>query len=181
MKKPTSTVLLRIMMKRTISIFAIFILAAMLLMGCSFQANVNKKNPSIEDTLAHNTLLPDSVKYNPEGTYQVTFHSDKGGFKKMDLSQAYVAYYPTSVMDQIDAITSDDGSNEIPPLPDDAQVEINEAIGADQLQKIAVITIVTLDDNTLEVSFTDNDNPVEGKEYFFIIPNEGISGSVIPD
>lgn len=98
----------------------------------------------------------------------------------MDLSQAYVAYYPFTVIDQIDAITSSDGSEEIPPLPSDAQDALDEVVGEDQLEKIAVITVETADDRTLKVSFADKDNPVKGKEYYFIIPNEGISGRVIP-
>ena len=167
-------------MKRATVYFIAFILASMLLMGCSINVNKNKNNPSIEETLANDLLLPDPVKYDPEGAYHVTFRYEKGGFEKMDLSQAYVAYYPFTVLDQIDAITADDGAEEIPPLPADAQDALDEAVGADQLEKIAVITVETADDKTLKVSFTDKDNPVQGKEYYFIIPNEGISGKVIP-
>ena len=144
-------------MKKAAAYFLAFIFASTLLMGCSININANKNNPSIEETLANDLLLPDPVKYDPEGTYQVTFRYEKGGFKKMDLSQAYVAYYPLTVLDQIETITSDDGAEEIPPLPADAQDAIDEAAGTDQLEKIAVITVETADDKTLKVSFTDKD------------------------
>ena len=166
-------------MKRAAAYFIAFIFASMLLMGCSINVNKNN-NPSIEETLANDLLLPDPVKYDPEGAYHVTFRYEKGGFEKMDLSQAYVAYYPFTVLDQIEAITSNEGSEEIPTLPDDVQIEVDQTTGADHLEKIAVITVETKDDRTLIVSFTDKDNPVQEKEYYFIIPNEGISGKVIP-
>ena len=168
------------MMKRTVAVLFTFIFAAMLLTGCSIQINNNKNNPKIEETLANNKLIPDPVKYDPDGAYQVTFRFEEGGFEKMDLSQAYVAFYPLTIIDQIETITSDDGSDEIPLLPADAQTAVDEVTGAGQLEKIAVITIETVDDRTLKVSFTDKDNPVKGKEYYFIIPNEGVSGKVIP-
>ena len=168
------------MMKRSVAVLFAFILAAMLLTGCSIQVNMNKNNPSIEETLANSRLIPDPVKYDPDGAYQVVFRFKEGGFEKMDLSQAYVAFYPLTVMDQIETITSDDGSDEIPPMPADAQTAVDEAVGAGQLEKIAVITVETVDDRTLKVSFTDKDNPVKGKEYYFIIPNEGVSGKVVP-
>ncbi len=168
------------MMKRTVAVLFTFIFAAMLLTGCSIQINNNKNNPKIEETLANNKLIPDPVKYDPDGAYQVTFRFEEGGFEKMDLSQAYVAFYPLTIIDQIETITSDDGSDEIPLLPADAQTAVDEVTGAGQLEKIAVITVETVDDSTLKVSFTDKDNPVKGKEYYFIIPNEGVSGKVIP-
>ncbi len=168
------------MMKRSVAILFTLVLAAMLLTGCSIQINNNKNNPTIEETLANNKLIPDPVKYDPDGAYQVTFRYEEGGFEKMNLSQAYVAYYPFTVMDQIETITSGEGSVETPPLPADAQAAVDEVTGAGQLEKIAVITVETVDDRTLTVSFTDKDNPVKGKEYYFIIPNAGISGKVIP-
>ena len=167
-------------MKKVFVTVSLLILTALLLTGCSINVNMNKKIPDIEETLANSVLIPDPVKYDPEGAYTVTFRFEKGGFEKMDLSQAYVAYYPFTVIDQIDAITSGDDSEEIPPLPSDAQDALDEVVGEDQLEKIAVITVETADDRTLKVSFADKDNPVKGKEYYFIIPNEGISGRVIP-
>ena len=155
-------------------------LAAILLAGCGFHLNINKKEPDIEELLAVGQLTADPVKYNVEGSYAVTFRWDKGGFEKMDLSQAYVAYYPVTFMDQMESITGGE-TDDIPPLPADAQEAMNKAVGADQLKKIAVVTIVTVDDKTLKVSFTDREAPIAGREYYFIIPNEGLSGSVIPD
>ena len=98
----------------------------------------------------------------------------------MDLSQAYVAYYPFTIQDQIDAIT-DGNTEDVPPLPADAQNAVDEVTGANELQKIAVITVETVDDNTLRVSFTDKDDPLQGKEYYFIIPNEGLSAAIRPE
>ena len=175
--------------------------AAVLLAGCGVHLNVNKKDPPAEELSADDSLVADPVSRSAEGSYTVTFRREKGGFKDMDLSRAYVAYRPTTVMDQIHAITGEDkepthtitGGNAepahtitggdaepIPPLPADAQAAMDEALGADGLKKIAVIAVETVDDNTLRVSFTDKDDPIEGREYFFIIPNESLSGSVIP-
>ena len=97
----------------------------------------------------------------------------------MDLSRAYVAYERLTVLDQIETIVGED-AEDIPPLPFDAQSALDEAVGEGELLKIAVITVETVDDKTVKVSFTDNDNPYIGKEYFFIIPNAGISGAVTP-
>ena len=44
-----------------------------------------------------------------------------------------------------------------------------------------MIKVLTVDDKTLTVSFKDTDNTIRGKEYFFIIPNAGLAGSVIPE
>ncbi len=166
-------------MKKSLVVLACLGLAAMLLAGCRVHWNVNKKEPSAEEMLANRALAADPVAYNTEGSYRVTFRYEKGGFKKMDLSRAYVAYYPLTITDRIDAIVGED-TEDIPPLPADAQEAIDEVTGAGQLQKIAVITIETVDDNTLTVSFTDRDEPISGREYYFLIPNEGLSGSVIP-
>lgn len=97
----------------------------------------------------------------------------------MDLSMAYVAYYPFTITDQIETITGDD-TDEIPPLPTDVQNAINEATGMNELKKIAIVTVAKTDDKTLTVIFHDSD-PLPEREYFFIIPNEGLSGSVIPE
>ena len=156
------------------------LLAAVLLAGCSVQVNLNKKEPSAEELLSDLSLTAESVAYDPEGAYTVTIRRDEGGFRKMDLSQAYVAYYPFTIQDQIDAIT-DGNTEDVPPLPADAQNAIDEVTGAKELQKIAVITVETVDDNTLRVSFTDRDDPLQGKEYYFIIPNEGLSAVIRPE
>lgn len=155
-------------------------LAVILLAGCSVKVNVTKKDPSAEELLANQELIADPVQYNSEGAYSIEFHYNQGGFEKMDLSKAYVAYYPFTAQNQIDTIVGED-TEDIPPLPTVGQDAINEAMGAEQLVKVAVITIETIDDKTVTVSFTDKDNPVSGKEYFFIIPNEGLSGSVLPE
>ena len=162
----------------------IVLVVAMCIMAIQFagciKVNVNKEDMSVDEILANKSLVADPAEYNNEGSYTFTFRYDKGGFEDMDLSQAYEAYFPFTVFDQIDAIVDGD-TEETPPLPEDAQDAIDEVTGANQLEKIAVITIETVDDSTLKVSFTDNDNPLEGREYFFVIPNEGLSGSVIPD
>ncbi|MBQ9268716.1 MAG: hypothetical protein IJ206_04255 [Oscillospiraceae bacterium] len=167
-------------LKITLFRLAALCLAILTLSGCGLHFNVNDKLPSAEELLRNQNLTADPVEYNPEGTYSVIFRSDKGGFEKMDLSKAYVAYYPVTVEDQIDAVVGED-ADDVPPLPADAQSKIDEVTGAGELSKIAVVTIETVDDRTLKVSFTDKDNPVSGKEYFFIIPNEGLAGSVLPE
>lgn len=167
-------------MKTSLIRLAALCLVALTLTGCGIHLNVNEKLPSAEELLKDQTLIAEPVEYNPEGTYSVTFRSDKGGFNKMDLSKAYVAYYPFTVDNQIDAIVGED-TGDVPPLPADAQNAINEVTGAGQLAKIAVVTIETVDDQTVKVSFTDKDNPVSGKVYFFIIPNEALAGSFLPE
>ena len=84
-----------------------------------------------------------------------------------------------TVQDQIDTIVGDD-LEDFPPLPEDAQIAFDESIGTMELRKIARIKIRTLNDNTVSVSFTDTDDPLPGREYFFVIPNAGLGGSVIP-
>ena len=167
------------MNKKILSLAALG-LAVCLLAGCRIRFNLNKTEPDPETLLAESELEAEPVAYDPEGAYTLTFRYAPGGFARMDLSRAYVAYYPITVLDQVDAIVGED-DGEIPPLPVDAQNAVNEAVGAGELQKIAVVTIETVDDNTLRVSFTDRDDPVQGKEYFFVIPNEELTGSVIPD
>lgn len=154
--------------------------AVLLLTGCGIRVNWNRKEPDTAELLANRVLIAEPVAYNPEGAYTVTFRYEAGGFLKMDLSRAYVAYNPLTVQDQIDAIVGEDTAD-IPPLPVDAQQAVDEALGEDQLQKIAVISIETVDDQTLRVSFTDRDNPISGREYYFILPDAGISGSVLPE
>ena len=164
--------------KRKLCVSLLFVLA-LLLSGCGIHVNINESKPAVAEMLADQQLVLDPVDYSPEGAYTLTVHYDKGGFEKMDLSRAYVAYYPTTLRDQIDMITSGD-TEEIPPLPVDAQNVMDQATGVNELQKIAVIKILTVDDQTLNVSFTDNDNALRGREYYFIVPNEGLAGSVIP-
>lgn len=149
-----------------------------MLAGCTIHINEPKKSP--EELIENQQLTADPVEYDPEGTYNVTFHYDNGGLKDMDMSQAYVCFDPVSVMDQIESIT-DGNMEEIPELPQDALDELNEAIGEGELLKVAIITVKTVDDNTLEVSFTDTESPILGKEYFFVIPNEELAGSFIPE
>ena len=153
---------------------------AALLAGCGLQINVNRDDVPLEELLVNQDLIGDLAQYDPEGKYTLYFYYEKGGFQKMDLSQAYVACYSVSFEDQIDSITDGD-TGEYPPLPEDAQLAFDEAMGFGELEKIAVIKIKTLDDYHLSVSFTDKHNPLPGKEYFFIIPNMGLAGSVAPD
>ena len=80
---------------------------------------------------------------------------------------------------QIDSLQT--SLNEAMAQYDAAQAAYDEAMGLGELEKIAVIKIKTLDDYHLSVSFTDKHNPLPGKEYFFIIPNMGLAGSVAPD
>lgn len=166
-------------MTKKILRLALLCLAASLLAGCAFHVNLNKEEKSAEELLADQALKADPVSYDPEGAYTVTFRYEKGGFEKMDLSRAYVAYYPFTIQDRVDAIVGED-TEDIPPLPADAQNAVDEVTGAGRLQKIAVITVETVDDKTLKISFTDKDDPLPGKEYYFIIPNEGLSGAVLP-
>ncbi len=149
-----------------------------MLAGCTIHINEPQKSP--EELIENQQLVADPVEYDPEGTYNVTFHYDNGGFKDMDMSMAYVCFDPVSVLDQIETIT-DGNMEEVPELPQDALDELNEAIGEGELLKVAIITVKTVDDNTLEVSFTDTESPILGKEYFFVIPNEELAGSFIPE
>lgn len=153
-------------------------LTAMLLTGCGVRVNVSRDGQNVEDLPVNQDLAADPAVYNESGDYEFIFHYDRGGFERMDLSQAYVAYYAMTIQDQIDSIV-DGESEDFPPLPEDVQIPFDESIGAMQLKKIAVIKIRTLNDNTLSVSFKDKDDPVPGREYFFIIPNAGLGGSVI--
>ena len=152
----------------------------MLFMMASCTIHINEPQKSTEELIENQQLTADPVAYDPEGTYKVTFHYENGGLKDMDMSMAYVCYDPVSVMDQIDNIT-EGNVEEFPELPQDALDDLNEAIGEGKMIKIAIITVKTVDDNTLEVSFTDTDYPVPGKEYIFVIPNEELTGSFIPE
>ena len=124
-------------------------------------------------------LVIDPVDYNIDGKYELTVHYANGGFEKMDLGQAYIAYYPFTLQDQLDMIT-EDNTEDVSELPADAQNAMDEVMGEYDLQKVVVITVKTVDDQTLTVSFTDEDNAFEGREYYFVIPNEGLAGSVTP-
>ena len=165
------------MKNKIITIITICMMLFMLA-GCTIHINEPQKSP--EELIENQQLTADPVEYDPEGTYNVTFHYDNGGLKDMDMSQAYVCFDPVSVMDQIESIT-DGNMEEIPELPQDALDELNEAIGEGELLKVAIIIVKTVDDNTLEVSFTDTESPILGKEYFFVIPNEELAGSFIPE
>ena len=169
----------KITMKKSFLKIVGLCLIAMILTGC-IKININQREPSIEEILDNLELQIDPVKYNREGSYLITVHYDKGGFEKMDLSRAYVAYDYNSILDKIDAIT-DGNVEETPDLPTDAKEELDEAVGEGRLVKVAVITVETMDDQTLKVQFTDKDEPIIGKEYYFVIPNMSLSGSFIPE
>lgn len=168
---------------RKTALILTLVLAAALLSGCRVQVNLNKSEPPLEDMLSEAALTIDPPTWNAEGKYAVTVHYDAGGFEKMDLSRAYVGCFPYTVFDRIDAITGGEtdgiagGDEGIPPLPADAQSAVDAAVGADTVRRIAVITMETVDDTTLKVSFTDSDDALQGKEYFFVIPNEGLAGT----
>jgi len=153
-------------------------LASVLLAGCKVKVTINKPTHDLQETLENRALTADPVEFSPDGAYAVVFHYEKGGLTEMDMSRAYVAYYPYTVIDQIETITGGN-EEETPALPSDAQEMLDEAAGAGELQKIATVAILTMDDNTLKISFADPEN-VPGREYFFIIQDEGISGSFIP-
>ena len=164
--------------KTTLALALALCLAAVLLAGCGVRVNVTKDVQNMEDMIVNQDLFAEPVAYREDGAYTLTFHYNRGGFEKMDLSQAFVAYYHRSVLDQIDMIL-DEEAEAFVPLPEDVQASVEEAVEAEQLQKIAVIKIKTLNDNTLEVSFKDRDEPLPGKEYFFVIPNMGLAGSAV--
>lgn len=166
--------------KRAFVLALALCLAAVLLAGCGARVNVSKDVQNVEDMIVNQDLIAEPAAYREDGSYTFTFYYDRGGFQKMDLSQAFVAYYHRSVLDQINMIL-DEETEELIPLPEDVQASVEEAVEAEQLQKIAVIKIKTLNDNTLEVSFKDRDEPLPGKEYFFVIPNMGLAGSAVTD
>ncbi len=170
----------KVLPKRKRALALVLCMAALLLSGCGIQVNVNTNTQDAWDLPVNQDLAADPVVYNEDGKYEIVFHYDKGGFEKMDLSQAYVAYYGLTVQDQIDTIVGED-LEDLPPLPEDAQFAFDESIDALELRRIARITVRTLNDNTLRVSFTDRDDPIPGREYFFVIPNAGLGGSVIPN
>ena len=155
-------------------------LALGLALTACVKVNVNTEPVDTDQIMAESAMTADPAAYSTEGKYDITFRYEPGGLAEADMSQAYVAYYPTTVTDVVDAITGgeDDG---IPELPADAQEAVAEAEGADELAHIAVIVVETVDDNTLTVSFTDNEQPLQGRTYWFIIPNLGIGGSVTPE
>ena len=163
---------------RSVCLVSLFLLS-LLCSGCRVNIDPDKNAPTVEEMLASPALTAEGTEFSAEGSYTVTIRYDKGGFRDMDLSRAYVAYYPFTVTDQIDAITGGD-SGDIPPLPADAQSAIDEATGANELRKIAVIVVKTLDDTTLTVSFKDGE-ALPGQEYYFIIPNEGLAGVIRPE
>ena len=146
--------------------------------GCSVRINT-EPTKSFEEMTEEQALEIDPVNYSSDGKYELTVHYAGGGFEKMNLGRAYIAYYPFTLQDQLDMIT-EDNTEEVPDLPADVQNTMNEVMGENDLQKVAVITVKTLDDQTLTVSFTDDDNAFPGREYYFVIPNEGLAGSVVP-
>ena len=176
--------------KRLAILIALVCVMVMVATGCRVKVNTDPQ-PDIEELLENTALEIDPVAYNLDGKYEITVHYAKGGFEDMDLSQAYVAYYPFTLQDQIDGITGEgadddaagnaDDDGEIPPLPVDAQNAMDDVMGENDIQKIVVIVVKTLDDQTLTVSFSDQDNALRGREYYFVIPNEGLAGSVIPE
>ena len=161
-------------------LIALLIAALCLALASCVKVNITTEPVDEERIMAESALTGDPVAYSEEGKYEMTFRYEPGGLAEADMSQAYVAYYPTGVTDIVEAITGgeDDG---IPELPADAQEELAEAEGTDGLARIAVIVVATLDDNTLKVSFTDSEQPLPGRTYWFIIPNLGIGGSVTPE
>ena len=160
--------------KKAAVVAVLLCIAAILLSGCKVKVNVNEQ--TTEELLADRSLKADQVEHTPDGSYRVTISYDQGGFEKMDLSQAYIAYYPRTVMDQVEDITG--GDEDIPPLPENVQQQMNSAVGAGELQKTGVIIIETVDDNTLTVAFSDPDGTASGREYYFVIPNEGLTGLI---
>ena len=163
-------------MKRITALLISLCIVVALLVGCGL--NVSKESKSVEEMLVKQALSASPIPYDSEGDYMATFRYEEGGFEKMDLSQAYVAYDPENLLDSIKATEADSVSEETPELPEDAQEYINHTISEDQLEKIAVVTVETVDDNTVTVSFKDSDNPLAVAEYYFIIPNEGVAGTV---
>ena len=161
-------------------LIALLIAALCLTLAACVRVNVNTQPLDEAQIMAESAMTADPAAYSTEGKYDITFRYEPGGLAEADMSQAYVAYYPTTVTDVVDAITGgeDDG---IPELPADAQEAIAEAEGTDELQHIAVIKIATLDDNTLRVSFTDDETPRPGRTYWFIVPGPDIGGSVTPE
>lgn len=161
-------------------LIALLIAALCLTLAACVRVNVNTQPLDEAQIMAESVLTADPAAYSMDGKYEITFRYAPGGLTEADLSRAYVGYYPTGVADMVDAVTEgeDDG---IPELPADAQEAVAEAEGADELQHIAVIVVETVDDNTLTVSFTDDEQPLQGRTYWFIIPNLGIGGSVTPE
>ena len=169
----------KVLPKRKRALALVLCMAALLLSGCGLQVNVNTNTQEAWDLPVNQDLAADPAVYNEDGKYEIVFHYDKGSLAKMDLSQAYVAYYAMTVQDQIDTIVGEE-LEDFPPLPEDAQIAFDESMDTMELRKIAWIKIRTLNDNTLSVSFTDTDDPLPGRQYFFVIPNAGLAGSVIP-
>ena len=169
----------RVLPKKKMALALMLCLAVLLLAGCGIRVNLSQDSPNVEELLVNQDLAADPAAYNEDGKYEIVFHYDTGSLAKIDLSQAYVAYYAMTVQDQIDTIVGED-LEDFPPLPEDAQIAFDESIGTMELRKIARIKIRTLNDNTVSVSFTDTDDPLPGREYFFVIPNAGLGGSVIP-
>lgn len=161
------------MKKRTVLLSAAALLAIALLAGCGARVNFVSMPENIRELMEENALTADPVEFNLKGVYRIVFHYDQGGFKKADLSKAFVAYYPYTLNDQIDTITGGE-TESIPPLPKDA-ADIME--GDKELEKIAIIEVETLDDKTLAVTFTDEDQPPRGRTYWFVIPNLNLAGS----
>lgn len=161
-------------------LIALLIAALCLTLAACVRVNVNTQPLDEAQIMAESALTADPAAYSMDGKYEITFRYAPGGLTEADLSRAYVAYYPTGVTDIVDNITGgeDDG---IPELPADAQEAVAEAEGADELAHIAVIVVETVDDTTLRVSFTDSEQPLQGRTYWFIIPNLGIGGSVTPE
>ena len=167
-------------MKKTITLIVLCCTVVALFAGCGLHVNINKDKKDVGAMIEAQALSADPQTFNADGSYEVQIRYDKGGFEKMDLSQAYVAYSPVTAMDNIAAIEENSSavSEDIPDLPTDAQQAMDEALGEDQLEHIAVIKVETVDDNTLNVSFTDSQNQFIVDEYYFVIPNEELAGTI---
>ena len=169
------------MKKTAISILCLGMILTVLA-GCSVNVNVNKEKPDVGAMIAENALKADPLEFNIDGVYSAVFRYGKGGFENMDLSEAYIAYYPTGLTDTINSITEgSSGDDEIPDLPEDVQDIIADMEGTDKLEKVAITTVETQDDTTLKVCFKDPDQLAKDHTYFFVIPNENLAGAVIAE
>ena len=167
-------------MKKTIALIVLLSTVVALFAGCGFHVNINKEQKDVSAMIEEQALSADPQTYNADGSYEIQIRYDKGGFEKMDLSQAYVAYSPVTAMDNIAAIEENSSAvtEDIPDLPTDAQQAVDEALGEDQLEHIAIIKVESVDDNTLNVSFTDSQNQFIVDEYYFVIPNEELACTI---
>lgn len=163
-------------MRKTIILLFSTVITVFLLAGCATKVNLVSEPKNIDELMEESALSSEPIEFNSAGEYVLTFHYDKGGFSDADMSKAYVAYYPSGIDDMVDVITGGE-TGDIPALPEDAASAYSASQGTDKLEKIAVIKVLTVDDKTLEVSFRDPDQPVNGRDYWFFIPNLNLAGS----